>query len=1182
MAVNTDETVIFRGDRKNRKQGILAIAAKAEANKPALINLQSVSGTTVTDRFLFVNDAGTGLQLHTAKPTTSASDGTTIGGVATLDAAFDATASPGKGIIDGAAATGAGNCLRVGGSATLDKIEFYHDGSAATIAAMADDLYLAAAGGDINFSGDNIAGAGSITGTSADIVTGELTCGSINRGAGTLTLEIGGTAEVSITSTATTLGGSLDVNTTGEVTCGSINRASGSLTLEIAGTAVATVTSSAVTLAQDLDVNTTGEVTAGSINRASGSLTLEIAGTAEQTITATETTLGGNLIMPSGGTITSAGTYVSFGSDDIITTGDIHIDADGTSSVGRLKLGDAGTSYIEDDGSTLNFYDTTCGPYTLNELATGTSLNPTVPSGSDFTITAGNFTWTNDATAETAVWTLAATAQDGIQIVSANTSADTLQITANDTAAGNLISLNADATMTTGCYVYCYDGSAQDFAVKLHGEVEIAGAANTDMLTVALGHVQVDSGKLEVDSSANDIGSHFITNESGQSTSTLLVHNNHATGTNKALEVIQDATGASTGIDLIHDGTGPALYVHPATARTGYGIHMSATNQEAEKLILIDGAATAASDEGTIEVSTTGVLAAGGNLLRVKNTGHQAAASFAVEIVNSGNAVNSTDGACLRIDHTGTTQSAGTTYAAWINATADRALKIAAGRSDILGDTYFGIAGTGVDVYLYGDNSGKHTWWDMDGNTDGELIFINTSILFDQTNCDYRLDADSDALSLIEVNDHASGAFTIGASGGSEGLDLIWQPVTSGDHVKFDAGTDACTFTDVPLTLAGADSSGTLLALTGIDTTGDSDTVTINHSGDGAAIKITTTIATSQGLEIVTATDSDVSQILVDGVTGNWVGDNDVGMVHLTSDGTLAHADASLLQILHTGAVAASARGACLRMVDTSANQSDSWMAYMSTTNNDGLLINTGAVADINLKLTGLDAQVGQMLHIDGTGGSTGWDGVNDMGCLHVNTLVLNNAGATGLFVDHAGQPISAAEGACARFIQSTGAAQTNSFLVEIEAITTGGALHVDCGHAVFDESVTVAGGYFSKFTTATTDTTDGANTWTAAEMLGGMLIRSGMTVGTKTDVTPTATALVAAIPGCVTGSSFEFFCANVDDDQSIILDGGADVTTSPGDTTIPINETAHFLMVITNAASPAATLYCLSVGAHS
>lgn len=64
-------------------------------------------------------------------------------------------------------------------------------------------------------SGDSPAFAG------VSLGTGELTCGSINRATGTLTLEIGGTAEVSVTSSAVTLGGNLvipDDGTIGQAT----------------------------------------------------------------------------------------------------------------------------------------------------------------------------------------------------------------------------------------------------------------------------------------------------------------------------------------------------------------------------------------------------------------------------------------------------------------------------------------------------------------------------------------------------------------------------------------------------------------------------------------------------------------------------------------------------------------------------------------------------------------------------------------------------------------------------------------------------------------------------------------------------------------------------------------------------------------------------------------------------
>jgi len=52
--------------------------------------------------------------------------------------------------------------------------------------------------------------------------TGELTCGSINRAAGTLTLEIGGTAELSLSSTAATFGGNLIIPDTGYIGSASV------------------------------------------------------------------------------------------------------------------------------------------------------------------------------------------------------------------------------------------------------------------------------------------------------------------------------------------------------------------------------------------------------------------------------------------------------------------------------------------------------------------------------------------------------------------------------------------------------------------------------------------------------------------------------------------------------------------------------------------------------------------------------------------------------------------------------------------------------------------------------------------------------------------------------------------------------------------------------------------------
>ena len=125
--------------------------------------------------------------------------------------------------------------------------------------------------------------------------------------------------------------------------------------------------------------------------------------------------------------------------------------------------------------------------------------------------------------------------------------------------------------------------------------------------------------------------------------------------------------------------------------------------------------------------------------------------------------------------------------------------------------------------------------------------------------------------------------------------------------------------------------------------------------------------------------------------------------------------------------------------------------------------------------------------------------------------------------------------------------------------------------------------GTFARTTTVTSDTTDGAGTHTAAEMLGGLIIRSGLTVGAKTDLTDTAAAIVAAIPGAVIGSSFVFYIQNTDNDFGVLLDGGVGVTISPNDpsTAIPFANTGMFLAVCTNVTTAAVTVYKLGHSVH-
>ena len=122
-----------------------------------------------------------------------------------------------------------------------------------------------------------------------------------------------------------------------------------------------------------------------------------------------------------------------------------------------------------------------------------------------------------------------------------------------------------------------------------------------------------------------------------------------------------------------------------------------------------------------------------------------------------------------------------------------------------------------------------------------------------------------------------------------------------------------------------------------------------------------------------------------------------------------------------------------------------------------------------------------------------------------------------------------------------------------------------------------------SKYT-VTADSLDGNSTHTIAEMLGGLIVRSGLTTGGKTDVTDTAANMVGGMAACVVGSGFEFSIQNADDDQTVALDGGTDVTISPNDpsTAIAAGDTGRFLVYVTDcSASEAVTVYALGASTH-
>lgn len=115
---------------------------------------------------------------------------------------------------------------------------------------------------------------------------------------------------------------------------------------------------------------------------------------------------------------------------------------------------------------------------------------------------------------------------------------------------------------------------------------------------------------------------------------------------------------------------------------------------------------------------------------------------------------------------------------------------------------------------------------------------------------------------------------------------------------------------------------------------------------------------------------------------------------------------------------------------------------------------------------------------------------------------------------------------------------------------------------------------------TVTTKSTAGAATLTASEILGGLLLRDPNGAG-RTDTLPTAESLIAAIPGVMVNTSFQFDIRNTADaSETITIAAGSGGTTS-GTMTIAQNNGKRFIVVITNNLQGSAAYTVYSLGTY-
>ena len=118
--------------------------------------------------------------------------------------------------------------------------------------------------------------------------------------------------------------------------------------------------------------------------------------------------------------------------------------------------------------------------------------------------------------------------------------------------------------------------------------------------------------------------------------------------------------------------------------------------------------------------------------------------------------------------------------------------------------------------------------------------------------------------------------------------------------------------------------------------------------------------------------------------------------------------------------------------------------------------------------------------------------------------------------------------------------------------------------------------------TTVTTDNTVGVRTYTGAEYIGGLILRDP-NGASRSDINPSAAAIVAAFAGGIVGSSFKFVIRNTADAAEVItLTAGAGVTLS-GTMTIAQNNSKEFLCRLDNVGSgtEAVTIYSIGTFVH-
>ncbi len=638
----------------------------------------------------------------------------------------------------------------------------------------------------------------------------------------------------------------------------------------------------------------------------------------------------------------------------------------------------AGTLYYDLSENKPKYYNGSSW-IAIESGSVGNSLDGAYDVGSSITVDASPVTLTTDTGSGIIALSIdhggASNNSDGLTIATAG-SGDGLQITSEDTDSVAM-RIIAGAAQTVSLAVFDsatsdWDGADDVGMVHINDDTALvnAGASLLYISHATAQPVSAAEGFLArfVSTGTAQTNAHAVEIETTNTQPALKLNNQLTiTGADSAgiLCAItgNDTSGNSDTMTINHDGTSAGLKITCDSA-TSVGLELASAASQTTTLALVDGTTgnwIGANDVGMVQLTKdTALTDAGSTLLLITNTAQPVASAegFLVRLVDTGTAT--TTAYAMEIETKNTTPC--------LKLNNELVIAGADASGTLLTVTSVNASGDADGIVVTHSGSGdafKITPTDTDSggiNIIGKAAGTVPLVILDSSSNNMNL-ADNKGQLLIQQDS----AYAHAGAAGLVVLDTASTPISAAEGflARFaHAGTAQTNAYAVGITVPatqpafkvdgivvidGQDSIGATLVQIINDSGGDNqDAMSINSEGTGAGLVVTCDDADSVGIHAIAATSQTTSLVKVDGATGSYLGAQNVGMVHVTSDGALAHVDSSLMYIANSGVPQNDSRGSSLRIVDTgdAGAGTAGYAVYFSATDAtvEALYIDTGNV----------------------------------------------------------------------------------------------------------------------------------------------------------------------------------------------------------------------------------------------